>query len=656
MRIPDLKMGENNRTSLDQYLTSWKSGNDPSPGEFTYRVDNHGLPQLVLRMGSIKKYRSGVKLTFFNLPLYNNPAFKTMLEFNSNRLIYIYEPYNSSVFTRLTLNESGLLQRYILNKKNTWDLMFTVPRDLCDSYGYCGPNGICRIYKSPLCECLKGFIPKSQQEWDVLDWSSGCVRSVRLDCQNGEGFVKVVQVKLPDLLEFQLNIGMSIKECEDECLKNCSCIAYANSNISGGGSGCLMWFGNLIDTRESFQDNSDQDIYIRLAASAIDSIHDSNNKKRLVKILLLSATLGILTLGTVCGCIIMKIKAKRRALNGKKESLELPLFDFTTIAAATSNFSNANTIGEGGFGPVYKGKLSTEQEIAVKRLSKGSGQGLEEFKNEVTSIAKLQHRNLVRLLGCCIQGEERMLIYEYMCNKSLNYFIYDQNRSASLAWQQRFDIVMGIARGLLYLHQDSRLRIIHRDLKASNILLDNDLIPKISDFGLARIFEGEQICAKTKRVIGTYGYMSPEYAIDGKFSVKSDVFSLGVLLLEIVSGKRNRGFHHPDHHHNLLGHAWLLWNEDRALELMEACLKDSCVESQVQRCIQVGLLCVQKLPQDRPAMSSVVFMLGNEEAILPQPKQPGFFIERSSIDTDTATRSEEFYMNGEVTITILDAR
>ncbi|GMP52766.1 hypothetical protein CsSME_00018467 [Camellia sinensis var. sinensis] len=345
MRIPDLKIGENNRTSLDQYLTSWKSADDPSPGEFNYRVDNHGLPQLVVRMGSIKKYRSGIKLTLINLPLYNNPAFKTI------------------------------------------------------------------IYKSPICECLKGFIPKSQQEWDVLDWSSGW-------------FVNVVQVKLPDLLEFRLNIGISIKECEGECLKNCSCIAYANSNISGGGSGCLMWFGDLIDTRESLEDSSDQDIYIRLPASAIDSIHDSNNKKRHVKILLLSATLGILTLGTVCGCIIMKIKAKRRALNGKKESLELPLFDFTTIAAATSNFSDANTIGKGGFGLVYKGKLSTEQEIAVKRLSKGSGQGLDEFKNEVTSIAKLQHRNLVRLLGCCIQGEETMLIYEYMCNKSLNYFIY----------------------------------------------------------------------------------------------------------------------------------------------------------------------------------------------------------------------------------------
>ncbi|XP_057474298.1 G-type lectin S-receptor-like serine/threonine-protein kinase SD1-1 isoform X2 [Actinidia eriantha] len=395
-----------------------------------------------------------------------------------------------------------------------------------------------------------------------------------------------------------------------------------------------MWYGDLIDTREFLQGDSQQDFYIRLAASVM----------------------GMLTLVSICGCVLMKMKITRRGLEVKKENLELPLFDLTIIAAATSNFSREHMIGEGGFGPVYKGRLSTEQEIAVKRLSKNSGQGLEEFKNEVASIAKLQHRNLVRLLGCCIQGEERMLIYEYMCNKSLDYFIYDQKRKALLAWQKRFDIIMGIARGLLYLHQDSRLRIIHRDLKASNILLDSELVPKISDFGLARIVEGEQISAKTKRIIGTYGYMSPEYAIDGKFSVKSDVFSLGVLLLEIVSGKRNRGFHHPDHHHTLLGHAWLQWNEGRSMELMDTCLKDSCVESQVQRCMQVGLLCVQKLPEDRPAMSSVVFMLGNEEAVLPQPKQPGFFIERSFVDNTTIPTCDKFYTDDEATITILEAR
>ncbi|XP_059591525.1 G-type lectin S-receptor-like serine/threonine-protein kinase SD1-1 [Vitis vinifera] len=355
-------------------------------------------------------------------------------------------------------------------------------------------------------------------------------------------------------------------------------IAKKGNDIRKGGSGCLIWFGDLIDIRE-FTGDAATDIYIRMSASEL-------------------------------------------GLDRKKEEdLDLPLFDLAIVASATNNFSKANMIGKGGFGSVYKGILSTGQEIAVKRLSNNSGQRLQEFKNEVILIAKLQHLNLVRLLGCCIAEEERMLIYEYLPNKSLDYIIFYPKRNTTLAWQKRFDIAIGVARVLLYLHRDSRLRIIHRDLKTSNILLDTDLNPKISDFGIVRIFERDQTEAKTERVVGTFGYMSPEYAFYGKFSVKSDVFSMGVLLLEIVSGRKNRGFHHSDHPQNLLGHAWLLWTEDKALELMDQCLKDSCVESQVLRCIQVGLLCVQKCLADRPTMSSVVFMLGNEEAVLPQPKQ-----------------------------------
>ncbi|KAI6687388.1 hypothetical protein NL676_024216, partial [Syzygium grande] len=230
------------------------------------------------------------------------------------------------------------------------------------------------------------------------------------------------------------------------------------------------------------------------------------------------------------------------------------------------------------------------------------------------------------------------------------------DRSFLLAWRSRFDIILGIARGLLYLHQDSKLQVIHRDLKISNILLDVDLNPKISDFGLARIFGGDVREVRTRRIVGTYGYMSPEYAFDGKFSVKSDVFSLGVILLEIVSGKRNRGFCHPDHQHNLLGHAWLLWSAGRSLELLHESLCDSFIASQVERCIHVGLLCVQKCPGDRPTMSSVVFMLANEEAILPQPKQPGFFMERLPSSTGTSSIREELGTRNIVTITMPEGR
>ncbi|KAF8414038.1 hypothetical protein HHK36_002037 [Tetracentron sinense] len=300
------------------------------------------------------------------------------------------------------------------------------------------------------------------------------------------------------------------------------------------------------------------------------------------------------------------------------------------------NFSNANKLGEGGFGPVYKGKLLDGQEIGVKRLSKNSLQGVDELKNEIISISKLQHNNLVRLLGCCIQGEEKMLIYEYMPNKSLDSFIFDQTRSSLLDWQKRFNIILGIARGLLYLHQDSRLRIIHRDLKASNILLDRDMNPKISDFGMARIFGGDQVEASTRRVVGTYGYMSPEYAIEGHFSIKSDVFSFGVLVLEIVAGQMNRGFYHPDHQLNLLGHAWRLWKEDKALELIDESMSDSFLATEVLRCIHVGLLCVQQRADDRPTMSTVVLMLSSESAVVPTPKQPGFFTEMYLMNPNTS--------------------
>ncbi|KAI3465665.1 hypothetical protein Pfo_022328 [Paulownia fortunei] len=344
-------------------------------------------------------------------------------------------------------------------------------------------------------------------------------------------------------------------------------------------------------------------------------------------------------------------------INENDKGIDVPFYNLDTILSATDNFSDANKLGRGGFGPVYKGKLPGGREIAVKRLSSCSGQGIEEFLNEVILIAKLQHRNLVRLLGYCIKENEKILLYEYMPNRSLDAFIFDQNNCLLLDWKKRFDIILGIARGLLYLHQDSRLRIIHRDLKTSNILLDEEMNPKISDFGLARIVEGKGTEASTNKVVGTYGYMSPEYALDGKFSIKSDVFSFGVVMLEIISGKKNTGFYHPQEVLNLLGYAWRLWSENKAFDLVDPTLLESCEKSQVMKCINIGLLCVQEDPNDRPSMSTVVIMLGSETSPLPPPTQPAFVLRRrlSSTSSSSSTKPDTI-SNNQLTISVAQGR
>lgn len=329
---------------------------------------------------------------------------------------------------------------------------------------------------------------------------------------------------------------------------------------------------------------------------------------------------------------------ERSAPNGyQDESGEIRYFDLPTILTATNKFADTNKLGEGGFGPVYKGKLLDGKEIAVKRLSMRSSQGIEEFKNEVMLIAKLQHRNLVRLLGCCLERGEKLLVYEYLANCSLDVFLFDPVKRSKLDWTKRAHIIRGIARGLMYLHKDSRLKIIHRDLKVSNVLLDDEMNPKISDFGTARIFEGNQIEANTNKIVGTYGYMAPEYAMEGLFSVKSDVYSFGVLLLEILSGRKcSSVFNNCDHGQSLVSSAWLLWNEEKGLELVDANLIGSCPRNEALRLIHISLLCVQEDPSFRPTMSTVVLMLGSESD-LPHPKSPPFSIRKSFMLDQSST-------------------
>ncbi|KAL6610414.1 hypothetical protein ACP70R_040383 [Stipagrostis hirtigluma subsp. patula] len=323
----------------------------------------------------------------------------------------------------------------------------------------------------------------------------------------------------------------------------------------------------------------------------------------------------------------VQIASARHEDEEEMRSSESLLYDLSTLRAATNNFSEENKLGEGGFGPVYKGTLQNGQEIAVKRLSATSQQGQVEMKNEVVLVAKLQHRNLVRLLGCCIEEDERMLVYEFLPNKSLDKILFDPARQQDLNWGQRFKIIEGIGRGLLYLHRDSRLTIIHRDLKASNILLDADMNPKISDFGLAKLFniDSSVVVGNTSRIAGTYGYMAPEYALRGIFSDKSDVYSYGVLVLEIVTGRRNtvaQDSWPSEDYDDLLTFVWRHWSRGNVAQLLDSCPDEGRRPQEMLRCVHVGLLCVQEDPHLRPGMASVVVMLNSRSITLPVPAAP----------------------------------
>ncbi|TYI42249.1 hypothetical protein ES332_A01G084900v1 [Gossypium tomentosum] len=572
--LPGMKIGINLRTGLNRRLAAWKNWDDPSPGDFTFGEELQGNPKMVQRKGSEKYYRNGHG--FSGTPnLRSNPIFCYYFVWNENEVYYIYSPKNKSVMSRFVLNQTqSVRQRYTWNPETqTWKLFSITPSDLCDRSGICGPNGNCDNNKLPACQCLTSSYSKS------------------LNCKSGDGFIRIGKVKIPKTTNSWVNKTMNLKQCRAKCLRNCSCMAYTNLYVRRGGSGCAIWFGNLLDIKQ-FQSDG-QDLYIRLSASEADEVKDKNLNDREDK--------------------------------DENEDMALAVFEFRTIAQATDSFSFNNKLGQGGFGPVFKGTLGNGQEIAAKRLSKSSGQGLNEFKNEVKLIAKLQHRNLVMLLGCCIHGDERMLVYEYMPNRSLDL----SNETHSLIWSKRFQIICGIARGLLYLHQGLRLRIIHRDLKTrTNVLLDSEMNPKILDFE-----------ANPNRVVGTYGYMAPEYAIDGLFSVKLDIFSFGILLLEIISGRKNIGFYHVNQNGNLIKHAWRLYKEGKPLDLADDFLAET---GDLFELLQ-------------PSMSSLVLMLGSHTK-LPSPKQPRFLFYKKPFEADCSFRNDGLPSRNEISLSLLEAR
>ncbi|KAK7262682.1 hypothetical protein RJT34_30257 [Clitoria ternatea] len=647
--LAGMKIGWDLKRNVSRSLKAWKSDNDPTPSNFWWGILLHPYPEIYMMEGEKKYHRLGPwnGLRFSGMPeMRPNPVFNYKFVSNNEEVTYMWT-LKTDLITKAVLNQTTQQRpRYVWSEvENSWMFYSTMPGEVCDHYGFCGANSYCSSTSSPMCSCLEGFKPKFSKKWNSMDWSQGCVLKSPLTCKD-DGFVPVEGLKVPDTQNTTVDESIDLEQCRVKCLNHCLCTAYTNSNISGKGSGCVMWFGELLDIKQYPTPESGQKLYIKLPASELLDHRNKKSSEIIFSTCIVAASVMLL----LAIYFVYRRNAVEKLLKAEKEyesyvnDLDLPLLDMSIIIVATNNFSVENKIGEGGFGPVYWGQLASGLEIAVKRLSKRSEQGMAEFVNEVKLIAKLQHRNLVKLLGCCIQKQEKMLVYEYMAHGSLDYFIFDPAKGKLLDWPKRLQIICGIARGLMYLHQDSRLRIVHRDLKASNVLLDDNMNPKISDFGMARTFGEEDIEGNTNRIVGTYGYMAPEYALDGQFSIKSDVYSFGILLLEIICGKKNSGRYRLKETHNLVDHAWTLWKMDKALQIVDRDIEDSSIASEVLRCIHVGLLCVEKYPEDRPTMTTVVLMLGSEME-LDEPKEPGFFTKRESIEANSTSNSRSNAMS-----------
>ncbi|KAM1591959.1 hypothetical protein FF1_035849 [Malus domestica] len=298
------------------------------------------------------------------------------------------------------------------------------------------------------------------------------------------------------------------------------------------------------------------------------------------------------------------------------------LFTYKELRIATDDFSPANKIGEGGFGSVYKGQLKDRKFAAIKVLSAESRQGVKEFLTEIDVISKIKHENLVELFGCCVEGNQRILVYNYLENNSLEQNLIGGSSNLQFSWRTRREICNGIAFGLAFLHEEVRPHIIHRDIKASNILLDKDLMPKISDFGLAKLIPPNMTHVST-RVAGTIGYLAPEYAIRGQLTRKADIYSFGVLLMEIVSGRCNTNTRLPIDEQYLLERTWKLYERRELVGLVDTSLDGDFDAEEACRFLKIGLLCTQDSPKLRPSMSTVVKMLKGEKVVDDKITKPG---------------------------------
>ncbi|KAL2510250.1 Cysteine-rich receptor-like protein kinase 2 [Forsythia ovata] len=437
-----------------------------------------------------------------------------------------------------------------------------------------------------------------------------------------------------------------------------ACLEYASASILG----CLPWSEGRALNAGCFMRYSDINFLNPIQGNgslnnskqgngslnpiqgngSLNSIQGNGSSRGKITIIVVAtiSSIFVLVIGAVIGVYIWNHRTiqKKRKGHGTAEKRGNPLYDsclnfkYSTLEKATGSFDEANKLGQGGFGTVYKGVLLDGREIAVKRLFFNNKHRAADFYNEVNIISSVEHKNLVRLFGCSFSGPESLLVYEFLPNKSLDFFIFDPSKGKALNWEKRFEIIIGTAEGLVYLHENTKTKIVHRDIKASNILLDSRFRAKIADFGLARSFQEDKSHISTA-IAGTLGYMAPEYLAHGQLTEKADVYSFGVLLLEIVTGRQNNRSKASQYSSD--SSLTIVWKHFQQLtvdklfdpNLMLHNYSNIDVKKEILRVVHVGLLCTQEIPSLRPSMSKAIEMLVMKEKHLPTPTNPPYIYE-----------------------------
>jgi hypothetical protein len=470
---------------------------------------------------------------------------------------------------------------------------------------------------------MESFSQKSPGDWELGDHTGGCVRDTPLDCTEKKNktsstdiFHPIARVTLPNNPEIVKDAATENK-CIEACLSFCSCTAYSYNN-----SMCYIWNGDLVDVKKNDDiDNDSEDVlYIRLAATNLENLRKNTTRKPDVTVILVTSIIsfGLLML-IILLLLIWRNKSKWYgvALPDNQCGGAIITFRYTDLNHATKSFSEK--LGAGGFGSVFKGVLSDQTIIAVKRLD-GARQGEKQFRAEVSSIGLIQHINLVRLIGFCCEGDNRLLVYEHMSNGSLDTHLFGSKHSV-LNWSARYQIAVRVARGLSYLHHSCRQCIIHCDIKPQNILLDASFIPKIADFGMAA-FVGRDFSRVLTTLRGTVGYLAPEWLSGVAITPKVDVYSFGMVLLEIISGKRKTHEHvytGSNHHVAYFPvQAILKLQAGDVSSLVDPQLHGDFDLAEVERVCRVACWCIQDDESDRPTMGEVVQVLeGLQELDVP---------------------------------------